>query len=113
MGVCATAGGHGVETARMERMAAREALQRQEAAPQNAKAQHRFERVLRAARMEAARGAEQRAHGPLINTDAQGGELAHCSPTFFHSAARLARSAAAGAARAAGRALTTRSTAGS
>src|SRR5215471_887702 len=112
MRVCAAAGRHGIEAARVERMAAREALECEQAAAEGAEAQHRFERVLRAARMEAARGPEHRAHGPLIQTNTQGGELAHCSPTLFHSVVRVARSVAAEAARAGGRALTTRSTAG-
>src|SRR5262249_60628328 len=70
-------------------------------------------RVRRAARVEAACRPEQRAHRPLVKTDQEAGELAHCSLTFFHSAARLARSAEAAAVREAGRALTTRSTEGS
>src|SRR6516162_3873398 len=108
-----TSGRHGVESAGVPGVAAREALHREHAAPERAEAQHRFQRVLRAARMKAARGPQQRTHGPLIEANQRGGEVAHCSPTFFHNAARLSRSAPAAALRADGRALTTRSTAGS
>src|SRR4029077_15656129 len=94
-------------------MAAGEPREGKPAAAEHTKAQQRLECVLRAARVEAARGPEQRAHGPLIKTDQESDEGAHCSLTFFHSAARLARSAGAVAAFEAGRALTTRSTAGS
>src|SRR6516165_6774901 len=104
---------HRIETAGVPRVAAPEPCERKGHAPQHAKARHRLERVLRAARVEAACRPEQRAHRPLVETDQEDGALAHCSLTFFHSAARLARSAAAAAVREAGRALTTRSTEGS
>src|SRR5215470_9709669 len=114
MGVCTRAGRrHRIETSGVPRMAASEPGERKADAPQHAKAQHRLERVLRAARVEAARRPEQRAHRPLVKTDQEDGELAHCSLTFFQSAARLARSAGAAAVREAGRAPTTRSTEGS
>ena len=93
---------HGVEPARVPGMTTGEAPERERAATEHAKAQQRFQRVLRAARMETARGTEQRANGPLIQTDQERGDVAQCSLTFFHSAARLSRPAVAEAARAAG-----------
>src|SRR5256885_17179187 len=44
---------------------------------------------------------------PLIQADQEGCDVAHCWPTFFHSAARLSRSASLVASRARGRTLTT------
>src|SRR2546429_9892254 len=76
------------------------------------RSQQRLHGVLRAGGIETARRPEQRTDGPLIHSDQEGCDVAHCSPTFFHSTARLARSASAVAARARGRTLTTRSTAG-
>src|SRR5439155_12613442 len=82
------------------------------AALEDPEAQQRLHGVLRAGGIETARRPEQRTDGPLIHSDQEGCDVAHCSPTFFHSTARLARSASAVAARARGRTLTTRSTAG-
>src|SRR6516162_3955588 len=114
MRVCvAFRGRHRIETTGVPRMAAYETRERERAAAELAEAQDCLARVVRAARMEAAHRPEQRADGPLVETDQESDEVAHCSLTFFQSAARLARSASAEAARAAGRALTTRSTAGS
>src|SRR5437588_12729559 len=94
-------------------MAAREPYDREHASPHDAEAQHRFERVARARRIETAHRAEERAHGPLVEADQECDEVAHCSPTFFQSAARLSRSACGEASRARGPRLTTTSTAGS
>src|SRR5882762_2061119 len=103
---------HGIEPARVPRVAARKAREREPAAPQDAEAQHRLQGVLRAGGIEAARRPQERTDGPLIQADQEGCDVAHCSPTFFHSAARLSRSASPVASRARGRILTTRSTAG-
>lgn len=103
---------HRVEATRVPRMAAREPRERKPSALQDAEALNRFEGVLRAARIEAAARAQERAQGPLIDPDQERCEMAHCSPTFFHSAARLACNVLPLASRAFARALTTRSNAG-
>src|ERR1700730_3204763 len=103
---------HGVESARVPRVAARKAREREPAALQDAEAQHGLQRELRAGRIKAARRPQQRTDGPLIQADQEGCDVAHCSLTFFHSAARLSRRAWPVASRARGRILTTRSTAG-
>src|SRR5207302_10223665 len=97
---------HGVESTRVPRVAARQARKREPAALEDAEAQQRLHGVLRAGGIETARRPEQRTDGPLIHSDQEGCDVAHCSPTFFHSTARLARSASAVAARARGRTLT-------
>src|ERR1700716_3917422 len=114
MRMCADPGPRrqGVESARGPRVAARKAREREPAALQDAEAQHRLQGVLRAGGIETARRPEQRTDGPLIQADQEGCDVAHCSPTFFHSAARLSRSAWPVASRARGRILTTRATAG-
>src|ERR1700731_2034900 len=103
---------HGVESARVPRVAARKAREREPAALHDAEAQHRLQRVLRAGGIKTARRPQQRTDGPLIQADQEGCDVAHCSPTFSHRAARLSRSAWPVASRARGRILTTRSTAG-
>src|SRR5215472_5479720 len=103
---------YGIEATRVPRVTAREASHAQPAAADDAEALDGFEGVLRAARVKAARRPEQRAHRPLVHPDQERGEVAHCSPTFFHSAARLACSTFPVAARAAGRTLSTTSTGG-
>src|SRR6266436_9538187 len=103
---------HGIESARVPRVAARKAREREPATLQEAEAQQRLQGVLRAGGIETARRPEQRTDGPLIQADQEGCDVAHCSPTFFHSAARLSRSASPLASRARARMLTTRSTAG-
>src|SRR5579863_420086 len=103
---------HGVESSRVPRMAAAEALHRQPAALEDAEAHHRLEGVVRTGRIEAATRPQQRAHGPLVDADQECDEGAHRAATSFHSASRLACSALPGAPLARGRALTTRSTAG-
>src|SRR5437016_3821819 len=108
----ATLGRHRIETARMPRVATAETFHRQPAAVQHAESLDRLQRVIRAGRVEAARRTEKRADDPLVEANQECDDGAHCSVTFFHSAARLARSSEPGAARACGRALTTRSRAG-
>ena len=62
----------------------------------------------------AAARAQKRAHEPLVSENQACDGAAHCSVTFFHSEARLARSSSeVKASRARSRALTTRSTGGS
>src|SRR6202165_3813300 len=103
---------HGIDAARVPRGAAKKPRDREPAAPQDAEAQHRLQGVLRAGGIKAARRPQERTDGPLIQPDQEGCDVAHCSPTFFHSAARLSRRAWPVASRARGRILTTRSTAG-
>src|SRR6185437_12253413 len=118
-------------------MAARNAPHAEPTAAQQAEAAYGLEGVLGARGMESAAGTEEGADDPLITADQahceQARHAAHpgpapvgpgavrrpkslpailCSMTFFHNPARLACSCAPGVARACGRALTTRSTAG-
>src|ERR1700757_1936646 len=83
---------HGIETARMPGMTPTESLQGQPAAAQDTESGYRFERIVGARGMESASRTEQRAHGPLVDSDQEREKVAHCSVTFFHSSARLARS---------------------
>src|SRR5436853_5467651 len=103
---------HRIQTARMPRVAPAETLHRRPAAAQHAESLDRLQRVIRAGGVEATPRTQKRADGPLVEANQDFGDDAHCSATFFHSAARLARSSEPGAARAFGRALTTRSRAG-
>src|SRR2546429_4568178 len=48
------------------------------------RSQQRLHGVLRAGGIETARRPEQRTDGPLIHSDQEGCDVAHCSPTFFH-----------------------------
>src|SRR5579885_3167816 len=97
----------------MPRMAAPDAAEREPAAAQHAEAPDRSQRVLRACRMEAARGSEQGTHRPLVQPDQDLGNEAHCSVTLSQRASRLAMSSAWRAPRTRARALTTISRAGS
>ena len=127
---CRTVGlRYGIETTRMPWMASSDALRSQPAASERTEPVDGFERIVGAGRMESACGTEKRAHGPLVNSNQERGNVAHCafyySPdlciaegsnfpvTLFHSALRLSRSSAALAPRARSRALTIMSTAGS
>src|SRR5882762_6907549 len=83
---------HRIKTALMPRVATAETLHRQPAAVQHAESPDRLQRVIRAGRVEATRRTQQRADGPLVEANQDFGDGAHCSVTFFHSAARLARS---------------------
>lgn len=60
---------HRIEATCMPGMAARKARKRERTAAECAKAQHRLERILRAAWVEAARGPKERAYSPLVETD--------------------------------------------
>jgi hypothetical protein len=73
----------------------------------------RFERVGRAAWVEAAGGSDERTYQPSIGLDDCLEEPAHRSPTVVNNRDRFARSSARLASRAALRALTTTSSAGS
>src|SRR5215469_5127416 len=107
---------HRVVTAFVPGVAARQAGGRKISAAQHAEARHRLERVLRARGIEAAVGAEQRAHHELVAADRAGDEAPHrgaLSASLPHSTARLSCRVRAGTSRALGRTLTTRSHAGS
>src|SRR5258708_24802148 len=108
----ARCGGYRVEATGVPGVAAREACERERATAEEGGALYRAQRGVRARGIEAARRRQQRAQRPLVEADQECGDVAHCSPIFFHSAARLARSVAPEAVRAPGRTLTTRSTAG-
>ena len=71
-----------------------------------------LERIVGTGRMKSASGTEERAHGPLVDSNQERGEVAHCSFTFCHSSSRLACSSRPAVPRARARALTTRSTGG-
>ena len=104
-GIRAFARGHRIEAARMKWVAAPDAQDPKPQPAQHAVHPHGFERVLRAARVVAAAGPEQRAQAPLVYTDQELDSLcAHASLICFHSCCKAARSAAAGASRAADRA---------
>src|ERR1700738_1619750 len=87
---------HGIETTRMPWVASPEALYCQPTAPEQAEPVDGFRSIVGTGRMETACGTEERAHGPLVYSDQERGNVAHCWFTFFHSATRLAcRSAGA------------------
>src|ERR1700685_128342 len=90
-GVGAGRGGHRIVAAFMERMAARQAPQRQRTAAQAAVRAHRLERVLRARGVEAAARAEQRADPKLIGADQDADELTHVADIFCQSFSRAER----------------------
>src|SRR6266702_441892 len=94
-------------------VASSKSLHRQPTAPEYAESVDGFERIVGTGRMESACGTEERAHGPLVDSDQERGDVAHCSFTFFQSATRLACSSGPGASLARLRALTIRSTPGS
>src|ERR1700733_8434652 len=108
----AAEGGYGVYATGVPGMAATQSPQGQPAAVKNTEALNRLESVIRTRGIKAASGTEQRAQRPLIQANQGYGEGAHWTLTLSHNPSRLARSCAAEASRAAGRALTTRSTSG-
>src|SRR5882724_4378545 len=110
---CAVGEWHWIESTRMPWVASSQALHGQPAAAEHAEPVDGLERIVGTGRMESASGTEERAHGPLVDSDQERGDVAHCSFTFFQSVARLARSSVGGASLAWLRALTTRSTPGS
>lgn len=123
---CAVGPRYGIEATRMPRMASSNAPHSQPTASEQTEPVDCLERILRTRRMESACGTEKRAHGPLVNSNQEGGYVAHgdyqpdlcvadgsnLPVTLFHSAARLSRSSAPLAPRARSRTLTTKSTAG-
>src|SRR5580692_6627783 len=113
MRVHAAGGGHGVYATRVPGMAAAQSSQGEPAAVKDTETMDRLEGVIRARRIKAALGTEQRAQGPLVHADQGCDEGAHWTLTLSHNPSRLARSSAAVASLAPGRALTTMSTAGS
>src|SRR5882724_9447652 len=106
-------GRHGIESTWMPWVASSKALHSQPTASEDAEPVDGLERKVGTGRMESASGTEERADGPLINSNQERGNVAHCSFTFFQSATRLACSSVPGASFARLRALTTRSTPGS
>ena len=104
---------HGIESTWMPWVASSQALHGQPTAPEHAESVDGLERIVGTGRMESASGTEERAHGPLVNSNQERGDVAHCSFTFFQSATRLACNSAGGASFARPRALTIRSTPGS
>ena len=132
-GCCAVGLWYGIETTRMPWMASPDALRCQPAASERAEPVDSLERIVGTGRMESACGTEKRAHGPLVNSNQERGNVAHCAfyysililrgaatsrhgsnlpVTLFHSALRLSRSSAPVASRARSRMLTIMSTAG-
>src|SRR5665213_56166 len=109
----AVGGGHGVYATRMPGMAAAQSPHSEPAAVEDTEALDRLACVIRTRRMKAARGTEQRAQGPLVQADQGYEQGAHWTLILSHNPSRLARSCAAEASFARGRALTTRSTSGS
>jgi len=109
---CAVCERHWIESTRMPWVASSKALHGQPTTPEHAETVDGLERIVGTGRMESACGTEERAHGPLIDSNQERGDVAHCSFTFFQSATRLACSSGPGASFARLRALTIRSTAG-
>src|SRR5438270_491649 len=106
---CAADERHGIESTRMPRVASSKTLHSQPTASEHAESVDGLERVVGTGRMESACGTEKRAYGPLIDSNQERGNVAHCSFTFFQSATRLAWSSVPGASFAGLRALTIRS----
>lgn len=102
-----------IEPARMPGVAATDAPQCEPAAPQHSESLHRFQGVSRAGGVKTAfRRPEQRAQRPLVETDQEADEAAHCFATLFHSPAILVRSCSLEASRTRERAATTMSSGG-
>jgi hypothetical protein len=110
---CVAGERHGIESTRMPGMASSQALHSQPTASEHTESVDGLERIVGTGRMESACGTEERAHGPLVDSNQERGNVAHCSFTFFQSATRLACSSGRGASFARPRALTIRSTPGS
>src|ERR1700722_16305328 len=81
-GVRIELGRHRIEAAGMERMAARQAPQRQPTAAPAAVPRHRLERVLRTRRVKAAARAEPWTQRQLIGADQDAEEVAHVEDIF-------------------------------
>src|ERR1700722_14772928 len=82
---------HRIVTTGMERMAARQAPDRQPAATQAAVPLHRLECVLRTRRVEAAACAEQWADRALVGADQDADQVAHVEAIFCQRVSRAAR----------------------
>src|ERR1700737_1373682 len=87
---CGVGERHGIESTRMPWVAASKTLHGQPTAPEYAEPVDGLERIVGTGRMESAGGTQERAHGPLVDSNQERGDVAHCSFTFFHSATRLA-----------------------
>src|ERR1700730_1749072 len=70
---------YGIESTRMPWMASSQALQGQPTAPEHAEPVDGLERIVGTGRMESACRTEKRAHGPLVNSNQERGDVAHCS----------------------------------
>ena len=105
-------GRHGIVPARMTWVTAREAFYCQPRTVRRPELLDGLQSVVGTRRIEAATRTQEWAHEPLINKNQGCDGAAHCSVTFFHSKARLARNSPPAASRARPRALTTRSTGG-
>jgi hypothetical protein len=110
---CAVREWHGIETTRMPRVASPKTLDSQPTASEQTEPVDGLERIVGTGRIKSASGTEERAYGPLVDSNQGRGNVAHCSVTFFQSASRLACNSDRAASLALLRALTTRSTAGS
>src|ERR1700733_1821188 len=108
----AAGGGHGIDATGVPGMAATQSPQAEPAAVEDTETLDRLEGVIGAGGMKTALGTEQGAQGPLIEADQGCEEGAHWTLTLSHNPSRLARSSAAEASLARGRALTTTSTSG-
>ena len=76
---CAVGPRYGIETTRMPWMASSDALHCQPAASERAEPVDCLERIVGTGRMESACGTEKRAHGPLVNSNQERGNVAHCA----------------------------------
>jgi hypothetical protein len=81
--LCAVGPRYWIETTRMPRMASSYAPQAQPAASERAEPVDCLERIVGTGRMESACGTEKRAHGPLVNSNQERGNVAHCA--FYYS----------------------------
>ena len=72
-------------------VASPEALYCQPTAPEHAESVDRLERVVGTGRMESACGTEKRAHGPLVYSNQERGNEAHCSLWSHGRRVKLAR----------------------
>src|SRR5882757_4635373 len=101
---CVTRTRYGIEATRMPWVASSNALRGQPAASEQTEAIDGLERIVGTGRMESACGTEKRAHGPLVDSNQERGNVAHyafyCSilrrtprVPFFSETPRAPRSA--------------------
>src|SRR5882757_2102930 len=77
---------YGIETTRMPGMASSNASHSQPTAPERAESVDGLERIVGTGRMESTCGTEKRAHGPLVYSNQERGNVAHCA--FYCSISR-------------------------